>query len=96
MPVEVRLSDLVRMGIVSEDESLGSLKKVVNRLKREGIVTSYRQGSDLFMLTQKANRDCLFMDSKTRLCTTYDRRPDVCRQFPSVGPRPGFCPSISK
>lgn len=92
MPVEVKISDLVRLGLVSEDEALGSLKRVAKRLKNEGLISSYRQGTDLFMLTQKANRDCVFMDSKTRLCTVYERRPEVCRQFPSIGPRPGYCP----
>ncbi|KYG66108.1 Fe-S-oxidoreductase [Bdellovibrio bacteriovorus] len=92
MPVEIRLSDLIRLGVVTEDEAAGSVKKVAKRLTREGIITSYRQGTELFMLTQKANRDCLYLDSKTRLCTVYEKRPDTCRQFPAIGPRPGFCP----
>lgn len=92
MPVEVQLSDLVRLGVVSPDEATGSIKKIAARLKRERIIVSYRKGTDLFMLGQKANRDCVFLDSVTRLCTRYELRPDVCRQFPSIGPRPGFCP----
>lgn len=92
MPVEIRLSDLIRLGVVSEDEASGSVKKMAKRLVREGIIVSYRQGTELFMLTQKANRDCLYLDSKTRLCTVYEKRPDTCREFPSIGPRPGFCP----
>lgn len=96
MPVEIKLSDLVRLGLVSEDEAQGSVRKIASRLKREKIIVSYRQGTDLFMLSQKANRDCLFLDSKTRLCTVYDRRPEVCRSFPSVGPRPGWCPVVPK
>lgn len=96
MPVEVQISDLVRLNLVSEDEAQGSLKKVSKRLIREGYVTSYRKGTDLFMLTQKANRDCLFLDEKTRLCKVYENRPVVCREFPSIGPRPGFCPMLKK
>lgn len=96
MPVEVRIADLIRLGVVGEDEASGSLKKVAARLKREGFISSFRQGTDLFMLTQKANRDCHFLDTKTRLCTVYEKRPDVCRQFPSIGPRPGFCPVSKK
>ncbi|MBX2987562.1 MAG: YkgJ family cysteine cluster protein [Bdellovibrionaceae bacterium] len=92
MPVEVRLQDLVRLGVVHEDEAAGSIKKVAKRLKREGVIVSFRQGTDLFMLTQQANSDCVFLNSRTRLCTVYDRRPDVCREFPAIGPRPGFCP----
>lgn len=94
MPVEVKLSDLIRLGLVTQDEADGSVKKVAKRLIKEGYVTSYRQGTDLFMLSQKANRDCYFMDSKTRLCTVYEKRPEVCRQFPSIGPRPGYCPGF--
>lgn len=93
MPVEVRASDLVRLGVAGEDEVTGSLKKLAKRLRREGLIVSYRAGTDLFMLTQKANRDCVFLDSLTRLCTVYEQRPDVCRQFPEIGPRPGFCPA---
>ena len=96
MPVEVKLSDLIRLEVVSEDEASGSIKKLAKRLSKEGIISSYRQGTDLFMLTQKANRDCLYLNEKTRLCTVYEKRPDVCRQFPEIGPRPGFCPGSRK
>lgn len=96
MPVEVKASDLVRLGIASEDEVQTSLKKLAKRLQREGYISSFRQGTDLFMLTAKANDDCYFLDTKTRLCTVYEKRPDVCRQFPSIGPRPGYCPVMKK
>lgn len=92
MPVEIKLSDLIRLGLASEDEAQGSIKKLAKRLIKEKVVVSYRSGTEFFMLSQKANRDCIFMDSQTRLCTVYERRPDTCRQFPSIGPRPGFCP----
>lgn len=92
MPVEVKLSDLIRLGLTDEDEAHGSIRKLAKRLIKEKIIVSYRQGTDLFMLSQKANEDCYFLDTKTRLCTVYDRRPDVCRQFPTIGSRPGFCP----
>jgi Predicted Fe-S-cluster oxidoreductase len=92
MPVEVRLSDLIRLGVTDEDEAAGSIKKLAKRLIREGIIVSYRSGTEFFMLQQKSNRDCLYLDTKTRLCTVYEKRPDTCRQFPSIGPRPGFCP----
>ncbi len=95
MPVEVKIADLIRLQLVSEDEAQGSLKKVAKRLIREGYVTSYRQGTDLFMLTQKANGDCLFLN-ENRLCTVYEKRPGVCREFPAIGPRPGFCPCSKK
>lgn len=96
MPVEVKLSDLVRLGCVTEDEALGSMKKLARRLSKEGLISSYRQGTELFMLSQKNVRDCYFLDSRTRLCTVYSKRPDVCREFPSIGPRPTFCPMTTK
>lgn len=96
MPVEVKLNDLVCLGLVSEDEVSTSIKKISKRLIKEGVVKSYRAGTDLFMLTQKANDDCYFLDSKTRLCTVYEKRPNVCREFPKVGPRPNWCPWTQK
>lgn len=95
MPVEIRASDLIRLGLASEDEVMGSIKKLAKRLIKDGIIQSYRQGTEFFMLSQKANRDCLFLDTTTRLCTVYDKRPDTCREFPSIGPRPGYCPGAN-
>lgn len=96
MPVEVRATDLVRLGLASIDEVEGSKKKLAKRLIKEKVVSSYREGTDLFMLAQKPNDDCYFLDSKTRLCSVYEKRPEVCRLFPEIGPRPGFCPAKRK
>ena len=93
MPVEIKASDLIRLGLTDEDEVSTSVKKVAKRLIKEGIISSYREGTGNFMITQKANDDCYFLDLKTRLCTVYEKRPDTCREFPKIGPRPGFCPS---
>jgi Fe-S-cluster containining protein len=92
MPVEVKLSDLVRLGLATPDEAQGSIKKLARRLIQSGVLASYRAGTDLFMLSQKANSDCFFLDSNSRLCTVYEKRPEVCRSFPKIGPRPDFCP----
>lgn len=92
MPVEVKLSDLIRLGLTDEDEAQGSIKKLAKRLQREGHIVSYRTGTEFFMLAQKANEDCIYLDSKSRLCTVYERRPETCRKFPEIGPRPGYCP----
>ena len=96
MPVEIKGEDLLRLGLANEDELLASSKKVAKRLIKEGIVESYREGTGNFMLTQKANDDCYYLDLKTRLCTVYEKRPGVCRQFPEIGPRPSFCPAQQK
>lgn len=97
MPVEVKFHDLVRLEIVRPDEEHSSRRKLVNRLKRDGLIQSYREHSQNFMLVQRSNDDCLFLDAQTRLCTVYDKRPDVCRNFPqTMGIRPGFCPALEK
>ncbi len=97
MPVEVKVSDLLRLNLITQDEIDHSFKKMVKRLKKDKIISTYREGTELFMLSQKANDDCLFLDLKTRLCTVYDLRPDTCRDFPThVGPRVSFCPYEKK
>jgi Fe-S-cluster containining protein len=97
MPVEVKLSDLIRLEIVDQDEADNSIKKLAKRLKKEGIISSYREGTEFFMLTQKSNSDCYFLDSRTRFCSVYEKRPETCRQFPSqIGTRVGFCPFEAK
>jgi uncharacterized protein len=93
MPVEVKAEDLIRLGVTDIDEVEGSKKKLAKRLIKERIVSSYREGTDLFMLAQRPNDDCHFLHPQTRLCTVYEKRPGVCRKFPEIGPRPGFCPS---
>ncbi len=96
MPVEVTSEDLVRLELASQDEIDQSTKKVAKRLMKEGVLSSYRDGTGLFMMTQRPNGDCYFLDLKTRLCKVYAKRPGVCRQFPSIGPKPGSCPYKQK
>lgn len=97
MPVEVKVSDLIRLELTTVDEAENSIKKLAKRLKKEGYITSYREGTEFFMLTQRPNSDCYFLDSKTRLCTVYEKRPDTCRQFPAtMGTRIGYCPVEQK
>jgi Fe-S-cluster containining protein len=92
MPLEVRLSDLIRLGLVEEGEA--SPKKIARRLSK--IVKSYRAASGLFLLQQKADESCPFL-GEDRLCTVYEKRPDVCRGFPStLGPRVSYCPYRKK
>lgn len=97
MPVEVRAADLIRLEITTADELDNSVKKTAKRLKKSGYISSYREGTDFFMLTQKSNDDCYFLNSVTRLCSVYEKRPDTCRDFPSrIGPRVGYCPQETK
>lgn len=97
MPVEVHASDLIRLGLTTQDDIDISPKKVAKNLIKSGVLTSYREKTNFFMLTQRPNGDCYFLDAKTRLCKVYDKRPDVCRSFPtSMGPKLGFCPCLKK
>lgn len=92
LPVEVTLEDLTRLGVVSPDETNGSLKKLTRKLHSEGTIKHFRSTTGLFTLTQKSDGTCLFLGSDAR-CTVYENRPQVCRHFPEIGPRPGFCPA---
>ncbi len=92
LPVEVSAFDLIRMGVLTEDEAASSLKKAFRRLHKEGIVRSYHPQVGLFILEQRAGTECRYLDPKTRGCTIYEKRPEVCRRFPKIGPRPGHCP----
>jgi Fe-S-cluster containining protein len=91
LPVEVNAQDLVTMGLADADDLTGSLKKLAKRLIEAKIVHHFRAASGLFTLAQKGNRDCIFLDNFRR-CRIYEKRPTVCRNFPAVGPRSGFCP----
>ncbi len=97
MPVEVKAFDIVRLGLATQDEIDNSIKKTAKRLKKQGVMSSYRENTDLFMITQRSNDDCYFLDAKTRLCTVYENRPDTCRDFPArTGTRVSFCPYKKK
>lgn len=97
LPVEVKSSDLIRLKLTTDDEINNSIKKTAKRLKKAGVISSYREGSEFFMLTQKSNDDCYFLNSLTRRCTVYENRPDTCRSFPmTLGPRISFCPVVKK
>lgn len=91
LPVEVSAFDLIRLDLITEDEAAASLKKVAKRLMKEGFVKSFHPSRQLFILEQRYGRDCVFL-GKDRRCTQYEKRPEVCRQFPKIGPRPGYCP----
>ena len=94
MPVEVRQSDLVRLGLCDE---LEEPRAVAKRLQREGIVKNFRDATGLFTFVQQSDESCVYLDRKSRLCVVYDRRPDVCRKFPlEMGNRKGYCPYKEK
>jgi Fe-S-cluster containining protein len=87
--------DLIRLGLTTEEEASISLPKLSKRLMKEKIIQSFSPKSQLFIMAQVGGRDCIYLD-KNRQCTVYEKRPEVCRQFPKIGPRPGFCPVKKK
>lgn len=94
LPVEVSAVDLMRLELITEDEAAASLKKVAKRLIKEGFVQAFNPRTQLFVLEQRSGRDCIFL-GKDRRCTVYEKRPEVCRGFPTrLGPRPGWCPAF--
>ena len=91
MAVEVKLPDLVRIGILDEFETGEDIRKIGKRLKKEGYVRLFNLKTEIFILPQYQNKDCIYLDQETRKCTIYERRPETCRNHPKVGPRPGYC-----
>lgn len=91
LPVEVQPADLVRMELMEEFELQGDLKYVARRLLKSHQIDHFHSQTTTFTLARMANGDCLFLDSRTRRCTIYEKRPDTCRNHPGVGPRSGYC-----
>ncbi|GGY10881.1 YkgJ family cysteine cluster protein [Paludibacterium paludis] len=91
LPVEVRLPDLVRMGVLDPFDLEEEPRRLAKRLARQGIIEHFNHKRCLFTLTRRANGECRYLDPGSRRCTIYDKRPDTCRNHPKIGPRPGFC-----
>ncbi len=91
LPVETKLDDLVKMGVVDAFEAQEPPKKIAKRLQQAGIIDHFNFKNEIFTLARRANDDCIYLDSATRRCTIYEKRPKICRNHPAVGPRPGFC-----
>ena len=93
MPLEVRLPDLVRLGLVdafeAEHEEAG---RIARRLQKARLIDHFNHKNTLFTLARRANGDCQFLDAATRLCTVYEQRPETCRLHPQKkSPKPGYC-----
>jgi Fe-S-cluster containining protein len=93
MPLEVQLSDLVRLGLVDPFEAEHEeLRFVARRLQKARLIDHFNHKNALFTLARRANGDCHLLDPKTRRCTVYEQRPDTCRLHPQKkSPRPGYC-----
>ncbi|MBV1776895.1 YkgJ family cysteine cluster protein [Burkholderiaceae bacterium DAT-1] len=92
MPVEVRLSDLVRLGLVDPFEAEHEApKNIAKRLEKARVIEHFSHKANIFTLARRANGDCQYLDLHSRRCTVYEKRPNTCRKHPEVGPRPGYC-----
>lgn len=93
MPVEVKLADLVGLGLVDPFEAEHEeARQIARRLTKAGVAERYNHKHGIYTLARRADGDCQFLDAVTRRCTVYAQRPATCRKHPQVGPRPGFCP----
>ncbi|WP_028455101.1 YkgJ family cysteine cluster protein [Chitinilyticum litopenaei] len=92
MPVEVKVGDLVRMGVVAPFEAEHEAPKAIaRRLEKAGIIEHFNFKQSIFTLARRANGDCRYLHAETRRCTIYEARPNTCRNHPKIGPRPGYC-----
>lgn len=97
LPVEVRLSDLVRMELITEFEAQpGSEKQIAKMLSKQGIVERLNPKTGIFTLKRMANDDCMYLDTRSRRCTIYEKRPQTCREHPQIGPKPNHCAYIPR
>lgn len=55
LPVEVKIKDLIRIGIVDEFERGEPAKNIAKRLQKEGIVERYNQKSEIFTQIGRAH-----------------------------------------
>lgn len=92
LPVEAKPSDIVRLELATAEEMEFDPAAVAHRLKKEKLIQAYNDKSEMFIIAQRAGRDCIFLHAQTRRCTVYEKRPDTCRNFPRVGPKANFCP----
>ena len=93
MPLEVQLSDLVRLGLVDAFEAEHEdAKRIAKRLQKARLIDHFNHKHLLFTLARRANGDCQYLHPETRLCTVYEQRPETCRLHPhKKSPRPGWC-----
>lgn len=95
MPVEVKVPDLIRLGILVDFHLELSEKEQIKEALKDRAVTRYTPSTGKFTLAQKPDSSCVFLGADKK-CTRYQDRPDTCRNHPQIGPRPGFCAYMQK
>ena len=78
MPLEVQLSDLVRLGLVDPFEVENfEPKNIAKRLQKMRLIDHFNPKHNIFTMARR--------------CTVYEKRPETCRLHPKKGPKPGWC-----
>ena len=90
MPVEVSVPDLVRLDLMTGHQAASDPEAAARELTAAGWLGG-QAGPLVWVLAQKESGDCIFLN-ESRRCTVYDKRPEICRRFPRIGPKPGHCP----
>jgi uncharacterized protein len=91
LPVEVKTGDLVRMDLIEEFSLQEDVKYLARKLMKQRLVDHFHARTATFTLARRASGDCIYLDSHSRRCTIYSRRPETCRNHPRIGPRSGYC-----
>ena len=83
MPLEIRLPDLVRLGLVEAFEAENEdPARIAKRLQKARVIDRYHAKAEIFTMARRADGDCTFLHPQTRRCTVYAQRPDTCRLHP--------------
>jgi Fe-S-cluster containining protein len=90
LPVEVKLADLLRIGILTDFHLEMSERDMVREALKHPAINRYTKSTEKFTFNQKLNSSCFYLD-ETGDCSIYENRPDTCRNHPEVGPKPGSC-----
>ena len=78
MPLEVQLSDLVRLGLVDPFEvDHVDHKLIAKRLLKAKLIDHYNPKHNIFTMARRASGDCNFLDAAAR-STKSARKPAVC------------------
>ena len=65
-----------------DEEELRQIAELTGRTAGEIRLLHTRRIGQRTSLTEHANGDCTFFDSRTRRCTIYEARPAQCRTWP--------------
>ena len=86
------MNDLLRLGVISEEEMMQGAPFVLRKLTESKILSGGSASDGTFILAQKPDRSCIYLNEMNQ-CSVYPVRPRVCREFPhKLGERPGYCP----